>query len=68
MRSNSAASGRTPISPPVRSSGTLLRCWTSCYQNPGISVRGLLGSDQFRYAQNAVKEEQTDDSLAEFEL
>ena len=38
------------------------------YQNPGISVRGLLGSDQFRYAQNAVKEEQTDDSLAEFEL
>ena len=38
------------------------------YQNPGISVRGLLGSDRFRYAQNAVKEEQTDDSLAEFEL
>ena len=38
------------------------------YQNPGIRVRELLGSDQFRYAQNAVKEEQTDDSLAEFEL
>ena len=38
------------------------------YQNPGISLRGLLGSDQFRYAQNAVKEEHTDDSLAEFEL
>ena len=38
------------------------------YQNPGIRVRELLDSDQFRYAQNAVKEEQTDDSLAEFEL
>ena len=38
------------------------------YQNPGIRVRELLGSDRFRYAQNAVKEEQTDDSLAEFEL
>ena len=38
------------------------------YQNPGIRVRELLGSDRFCYAQNAVKEEQTDDSLAEFEL
>lgn len=68
MRLNSAASGRTPISPPREVIRDFIEVLDIVYQNPGISVRGLLGSDQFRYAQNAVKEEQTDDSLAEFEL
>ena len=38
------------------------------YQNPGISVRALLGSDSFRFAQNAVVGEQTDACFSEFEL
>ena len=38
------------------------------YQNPGISVRALLGSDSFTFAQNAVVGEQTDTCFAEFEL
>lgn len=38
------------------------------YQNPGIQVRQLLGSDQFTYAQNAVNEEETSGDFAEFEL
>ncbi len=38
------------------------------YQNPGVKVRQLLGSDQFTYAQNAVKEEAADGEFAEFEL
>lgn len=38
------------------------------YQNPGISVRALLGSDSFCFAQNAVVGEQTDTCFAEFEL
>ena len=38
------------------------------YQNPNISVAALLGSDAFTYAQNAVKEETTDENFAEFEL
>ena len=38
------------------------------YQNPGISVRALLGSDSFSFAQNAVVGEQTDTCFAEFEL
>lgn len=38
------------------------------YQNPGIQVRALLGSDSFHYAQNAVLEESTDTAFAEFEL
>ena len=38
------------------------------YQNPGICVPELLGSDTFTYAQNAVKEEATDENFAEFEL
>ena len=38
------------------------------YQNPGIHVRTLLGSDAFTYAQNAVKQEETDSNFAEFEL
>ena len=38
------------------------------YQNPNISVAALLGSDAFTYAQNAVKEEATDENFAEFEL
>ena len=38
------------------------------YQNPGIKVRQLLGSDSFHYAQNAVNEETTQDEFAEFSL
>lgn len=38
------------------------------YQNPGMKVRTLLGSDSFTYAQNAVNEEATDAQFAEFEL
>ena len=38
------------------------------YQNPGIKVRTLLGSDSFTYAQNAVNEEATHRDFAEFEL
>jgi len=38
------------------------------YQNPGIKVRELLGSDSFNYAQNAVNEESTHGEFAEFEL
>ena len=38
------------------------------YQNPGMKVRTLLGSDSFTYAQNAVNAEATDDQFAEFEL
>lgn len=38
------------------------------YQDPGIQVRALLGSDSFHYAQNAVLEESTDTAFAEFEL
>ena len=38
------------------------------YQNPQLSVRELLGSDSFSYAQNAVKEEETGDEFAEFTL
>ena len=38
------------------------------YQNPGMKVRALLGSDSFTYAQNAVNEESTHQDFAEFEL
>lgn len=38
------------------------------YQNPGMTVRTLLGSDSFHYAQNAVNEETTQDEFAEFSL
>ena len=38
------------------------------YQNPGMKVRQLLGSDSFHYAQNAVNEETTQDEFAEFSL
>ena len=38
------------------------------YQNPSISVRALLGSDSFRFAQNDVAGEQTDACFADFEL
>ena len=38
------------------------------YQNPGMRVRTLLGSDSFTYAQNAVNEESTHQEFAEFEL
>ena len=38
------------------------------YQNPGIKVRALLGSEQFTYAKNQVNEEATDALFAEFDL
>ena len=38
------------------------------YQNPGVKVRELLGSDRFTFAQNAVEEEETSPDFAEFEL
>ena len=38
------------------------------YQNPGMKVRTLLGSDSFSYAQNAVNEESTHADFAEFDL
>ena len=38
------------------------------YQNPGMKVRALLGSDSFTYAQNAVNEETTHEEFAEFNL
>jgi len=38
------------------------------YQNPGMNVRALLGSDSFTYAQNAVMEESTGEEFAEFDL
>ena len=38
------------------------------YQNPGVKVRELLGSDRFTFAQNAVEEEETSPNFAEFEL
>ena len=38
------------------------------YQNPGVKVRTLLGSEQFTYAQNTVTEEATDAQFAEFDI
>jgi len=38
------------------------------YQNPGMKVRTLLGSDSFTYAKNAVNEETTQEEFAEFDL
>ena len=38
------------------------------YQNPGLKVRSLLGSDRFSFAQNAINAEETDSQFAEFEL
>ena len=38
------------------------------YQNPGVKVRALLGSDQFTFAQNAVMEEAADSQFAEFDI
>ena len=38
------------------------------YQNPGLKVRELLGSDRFQYAQNAVLEEETSPQFAQFEI
>jgi len=38
------------------------------YQNPGLKVSELLGSDSFRFAQNGVQGEQTQDEFAEFDL
>lgn len=38
------------------------------YQNPGVNVRTILGSDNFTFAQDPVNEESTDAQFAEFEL
>ena len=38
------------------------------YQNPGVKVRHLLGSDQFTYARNDVIGEATEDQFAEFDI
>ena len=38
------------------------------YQNPGVKVRQLLGSDQFTYARNDVIGEATEDQFAEFDI
>ena len=38
------------------------------YQNPGVKVKQLLGSDSFRYAQNAVQEEADEGQFAEFDI
>ena len=38
------------------------------YQNPGIKVRQLLGSDDFRFSQNAVLSDAKETEFAEFEL
>ncbi len=38
------------------------------YQNPGLSVAQLLGSESFAYAQNEVEGEETREEFAEFEL
>ncbi|MDD6200641.1 MAG: ATP-binding protein [Firmicutes bacterium] len=38
------------------------------YQNPGVQVRALLGSEDFAFARNAVNEEAADAQFAEFEL
>lgn len=38
------------------------------YQNPGIDVAGLLGSDEFKYAENAVNGEAVEKEFDEFEI
>ncbi len=38
------------------------------FQNPGVSVRELLGSDDFTYAQNEVEEQTVSEDYAEFTL
>ena len=38
------------------------------YQNPGVQVRELLGSEQFTYARNEVQEAETGQEFAEFDL
>lgn len=38
------------------------------YQNPGVQVRELLGSEQFTYAKNEVQEAETSQEFAEFDL
>lgn len=38
------------------------------YQNPGIQVRTLLGSDQFTYATDLIQEKSSHGDFAEFEL
>ena len=38
------------------------------YQNPGVKVRQLLGSEAFTYARNDVIGEATDDQFAEFDI
>ncbi len=38
------------------------------YQNPGLKVRSLLGSQEFSFAQNQVEQEATDALFAEFDI
>lgn len=38
------------------------------YQNPGLKVRSLLGSQEFSFAQNQVEQEATDAQFAEFDI
>lgn len=38
------------------------------YQNPGLKVRSLLGSQDFSFAQNQVEQEATDALFAEFDI
>ena len=38
------------------------------YQNPGLKIRSLLGSQEFSFAQNQVAEEATDALFAEFDI
>lgn len=38
------------------------------YQNPELKVKELLGSDRFQYAKNAVREDSSGESFAEFEI
>lgn len=38
------------------------------YQNPRLTVRGILGTEDFQFAQNQVLEEETSREFAEFEL
>lgn len=38
------------------------------YQNPGLKVRSLLGSQEFSFARNQVAEEATDALFAEFDI
>ena len=38
------------------------------YQNPGATVAGLLGSDEFSYAKSEAVSDETDPGFAEFTI